>query len=187
MFCTGAAPTVPGMPDIASMPARPSATANSTKASQSWPACTRSRTMPGRGDGMRSIPWVRTRTTVPSYGSSPTKRLDPPPRTSQGSPSAHTVRRAWTSSADVVASIMRAGAPPVRSVVSRARRMGVISVIDQASRIRTCALTSTVAPAWVTVRSMRADSSSTAPTLATMPTSAPASGSTTTGRVNRTP
>ena len=63
---------------------------------------------------------------------------------------------------------MRAGRPPVRSVVSCASGIGVTSGIGQARRTRTCALTSTVAPSKVTVRSMRADSSSTAPTLATM-------------------
>lgn len=60
---------------------------------------------------------------------------------------------------------------------------------DQRNTTVTCALPSTVCPAAVTVRSMRCGRpwSSTVPTLATTPTVAPCSGSTTTGRVKRTP
>src|SRR5690606_25129885 len=53
-------------------------------------------------------------------------------------------------------------------------------------RARTCALPSTVSPLKVTVRSMRAASSSMRPTLAVTVTTAPSAASTTTGRVNRT-
>ena len=114
------------------------------------------------------MPPVSTRMTVPSNGSSPTRRLDPPPSTSSGSPPDHTSRSAVTSSSVVCASIMRSGTPPVRSVVSWASGIGSTSGIGYASRTRTCALPSTVVSPWVTVRSMRALSSSTAPTFATI-------------------
>ena len=87
-----------------------------------------------------------------------------------------------------MASIMRAGVPPVRSVVSCASGIGATSGICQARRTRTCALTSTVVPVvrhgevdaggfFVDGADLRDDAD----------TSAPVSGSTTIGPVNRTP
>ena len=188
MFCTGAAPTVPGIPDIASMPARPSATAYATRASQSCPACTRSRAKPGRGDGIRSMPSrehahdraVEGLVADEQVGSAAERE----PRVAVGPHRAEGVDELVGRGRVDHACGGAAGAQR-RELRERDRRdfghrSGEADAhlrLDEHRGFRRS----------VTVRSMRAVSSSTAPTFATTDTSAPVSGSTTTGRVNRTP
>ena len=180
MFWIGAAPLEPGMPLSPSMPASPASTANATTASHGSPACTT--TVPV---SRTSMPRDCTRMTVPSNPSSATTTLEPPPSTSHGSSFAQAARAAATSSSLVDAGHERA----CRSADPHGGEFGEVHQprARLSSRLtRTCALPSTVWSAKVTVRSTRMPSSSIAPTFATTVTVAPVTGSTTTGRVNRT-
>src|SRR5665647_285884 len=129
MFCTGAAPAEPGIPESASMPAQPRATACATRSSHGSPACTRSRTRPGPVASSGPVAWiprVTMRITVPSKPSSLARMFEPPPSSSQSSSPAHTPRTASTSSCSVVGAIICAGTPPTRRVVSSARATGSV-------------------------------------------------------------
>src|SRR5690606_15140008 len=66
------------------------------------------------------IPRVATCTTVPAKPSSATRRLEPPPRTSSGSPARSTDATASTTSSGVVAVSRARGGPPTRMVVREA-------------------------------------------------------------------
>src|SRR5688572_14893281 len=120
----GVAPTAPGMPDSASMPAQPCATAYETSASQSSPAATVSTTPPHWARASTSqvsvsacTPEVTTCTTRPSKPSSATTRLEPPPSTSTGVPAASASPTAATRSASEVARTHSRPGPPRRRVV----------------------------------------------------------------------
>src|SRR5688572_12269089 len=110
------------MPDRASMPASPSATAPATRASQSSPAATVS------SPPERSTPRVATCTTSPSKPSSAITTSLPPPRTSTGSPAASAVPTASTRSASVSTTTSRRAGPPSRRVVRCASGVAVSSV-----------------------------------------------------------
>src|SRR6478736_3267903 len=120
----GVAPTAPGIPDRASMPAHPFATARATSPSQSWPAATVSTTPPHWARASTSqvsvsaaTPLVATCTTRPSKPSSATTRLEPPASSSTGVPAASASVTAATSSASVVARTHSRPGPPRRRVV----------------------------------------------------------------------
>src|SRR3954468_7784361 len=113
----GVAPVAPGMPDRASMPDQPSATARATRPSQLSPAATRTAAPPQSSCDSTVIPVVATRTTEPAKPSSATSRLEPPETTSSGSSASSTSRTASTSSSVVSAVTSRCAGPPTRIVV----------------------------------------------------------------------
>src|SRR6478609_9522005 len=120
----GVEPTAPGIPESASMPARPWSTACATSSSQSSPAATVSTTPPhwarastSQVSVSASTPVVATWTTRPSNPSSDTTRLEPPASSSTGVPAASASATAATSSASVVARTHSRPGPPRRRVV----------------------------------------------------------------------
>src|SRR3712207_1092389 len=117
MFCTGAAPVEPGMPDSASTPTQPSSTVRATRSSQSSPAGTRMLAPPQESAPSTSTPRRTSRTTPPGKPSSDTTRLEPPPRTRTGSPAASAARTTSTSASDESVSTYRPTGPPRRRVV----------------------------------------------------------------------
>src|SRR3989338_2277988 len=73
MFCIGAAPTVPGMPDKFSMPQRSFLVAFSTSASQLSPASATTSSL------SKTAPSISIFITRPSKPSSSIRTFDPPP------------------------------------------------------------------------------------------------------------
>ena len=143
MFCTGAAPTVPGMPESASTPTHSSATARATSSSQSCPAGAWKLAPPHESSASTVIPRRRSRTTTPPNPSSPTSRFEPPPITRSGSPASSAACTVSSSSASLCASTYRSAGPPTRRVVSSAnegaptasgRRPGAVRTISGRSR-----------------------------------------------------
>src|SRR6478752_5066565 len=114
------------MPDRHSMPARSSANAPATTASQSSPAWTVRRTRPF-GVVARSIPRVATRTTRPGKPASAITRLLPPASRSRRSPAASASRTASTRSPSSVTVTSRSAGPPSPSVVSGASGASVLT------------------------------------------------------------
>src|SRR5688500_2200141 len=123
----GVAPTAPGIPDRASTPTQPEATARATRSSQFSPAATVTRTPPqvaSYPSVSGTTPRVATLTTVPAKPSSATTRLLPPASTRSGSPAESAADTAAISSSSVVAVTKEVAGPPRCSVVWRARRSG---------------------------------------------------------------
>ena len=69
------------------------------------------------------MPVVATRITVPSKPSSPTRRFEPPPSASHGSPRVHASAARSTRSRCVVAVTSLSAGPPTCSVVSSEKGM----------------------------------------------------------------
>ena len=189
MFCTGAAPTVPG-------DARHRLDAGETLA--------RRRRRRGRPSRARPAPAAgRSRAGATASARCPSSaRARRCRRTARRRRRGWSRRRARASRLAVGPRLAQRGDELVgrcarRSCARARRRCAAWSAGErdrcrrrasaQASRTRTCALPSTVVSPCVTVRSMRAVSSSTAPTFATIVQLRARSGSTTTGRVKRTP
>ena len=104
MFCTGAAPTVPGIPDRGANPAHCRAMASQTRSSQVVPAVAVTSTPPQAESESSLTCWRASRTTRPSKPASEARTLLPPPMTRTGVPSASACRTAWVTSSWVVAS-----------------------------------------------------------------------------------
>src|SRR5690348_15256111 len=115
----GVAPTDPGIPDRASTPIQPLATARATNGSHGSPAATRT-SAPPQASTSAATPLVRTATTRPSKPSSATSRFEPPPSTSTGTPRRSASATAETSVASSWASTNSLAGPPTRSVVCAA-------------------------------------------------------------------
>src|ERR1035437_6654426 len=113
----GVAPAQPGMPESASMPDQPCATAWITTSSQTSPAATRTITADESADSSE-MPLVALRTTEPAKPSSETTRFEPPATTSNGSSASSTSRMASTSSSVVCTVTRRCAGPPTRMVVN---------------------------------------------------------------------
>src|SRR5688572_27641350 len=117
-FWIGVPPTVPGIPDRHSRPARPRATQSATVSSQDSPApAVRSVSVPSRAC---SRPRTSTCTTRPSKPASAITRLLPPPRTNSGAPFDLLQRCARSTSSTVRARSSHRAGPPTPSVVSGA-------------------------------------------------------------------
>ena len=84
MFCTGDAPTVPGISARFSSPSQPCSTQVDTKPCQFSPPAASTSQASGRASSSRT-PWKRTRATSPGTVSGSTTLL-PPPSTSSGAP-----------------------------------------------------------------------------------------------------
>src|SRR5689334_21901030 len=104
------------MPDRHSRPPSPASTVPATTVSQSSPASTVSWTLPAAPQSILPPP-LASRTTVPGKPASATTRLEPPPRTSSGSPERSAARIASATSSARAGSRNRAAGPPRRSVV----------------------------------------------------------------------
>src|SRR5690348_13191831 len=115
----GVAPTDPGIPDRASTPIQPLATARATNGSHGSPAATRT-SAPPQASTSAATPLVRTATTRPSKPSSATSRFEPPPSTSTGTLRRSASATAETSVASSWASTNSLAGPPTRSVVCAA-------------------------------------------------------------------
>src|SRR5688572_10591770 len=117
-FWIGVPPTVPGIPERHSTPARPRATQSATVSSQDSPAP--AVTSVSAPSCACSRPRTSTCTTSPSKPASAITRLLPPPRTNSGVPFAVLQRCARSTSSIVRARSSHRAAPPTPSVVSGA-------------------------------------------------------------------
>ena len=104
MFCTGAAPTVPGIPDRGANPAHWLAMASRTRSSQVVPAVAVTSTPPHTESETSETSARASRMTRPSKPASEAMMLEPPPMTRTGVPAASASRIASVSSLWVVAS-----------------------------------------------------------------------------------